>query len=651
MKRKITAIVLTLALCAAMTAGCGKTDVPASSPAQMPATYTPAADTYEEDGYDEYDYDEYYESEEYAAQEQPAAVEETPVAAEEQFIEFEMDDGILYFSEGLAWVPYTEFGTKKYAVIDKTGRTIYTTDIAVGTPTMYQDGVSLVNINTDNDRDAEGFQIIDNTGKVLYSHNDSDEHTIAPVGYVNGHFLIVEHVSNFDSNVWQFGTIDKLGNRLIQTETLPEGYTYSESPTWDNVRLGTDETGDTFYLGDDWTCFAFSSYHPYALNLTSGEVRLLNPAKDSRSESVIYEIRVIDGYAFVRSESWVYKMTLTELLNGNSSFENNALARSSDYDTISEGLYFSNYRRDKLTDGKTYFPEASGAYYDLSGNAVVTFPEYEGRYFSGGAFIGAYAGMYIRGADGADYVTVIDKTGARQYEPVKVFDFSSNNLPYSAALSSAHSYMIAPTEQENTYRAPTWSYLGPDGRTVIPGVDDLSTLSSGTHPGLVIYDGVITVGLNQNGDYGYPLYSYYGDIKSYSHINLATNETIDKVRIPASQFNLGTSEQSNESVIAASSYTGSFSLAGMWKMGESIFTFSDSGAVNALFFGFGGGGPDGSWTMSSKADENGHYTLSASHITGGSPVYKVRLISKDEIELYGESGIDFGAQYYHLYRP
>jgi hypothetical protein len=126
---------------------------------------------------------------------------------------------------------------------------------------------------------------------------------------------------------------------------------------------------------------------------------------------------------------------------------------------------------------------------------------------------------------------------------------------------------------------------------------------------------------------------------------------VDEMRIPASRFESAPDAQTGTSeTIAASSYTGSFSLAGMWKTGDSIITFSDGGAVNALFFGFGGGGPDGSWTMSSKADENGHYTLSASHITGGSPVYKVRLIGKDEIELYGESGIDFGADYYHLYR-
>jgi predicted small lipoprotein YifL len=126
---------------------------------------------------------------------------------------------------------------------------------------------------------------------------------------------------------------------------------------------------------------------------------------------------------------------------------------------------------------------------------------------------------------------------------------------------------------------------------------------------------------------------------------------VDEIHIPANRFENAPDAQTDTSeTIAASSYTGSFSLAGMWKSGDYIITFSDSGAVNALFFGFGGGGPDGSWAMSSQADENGHYTLSASHITGGSPVYKVRLISKDEIELYAESGIDFGAEYYHLYR-
>jgi hypothetical protein len=126
---------------------------------------------------------------------------------------------------------------------------------------------------------------------------------------------------------------------------------------------------------------------------------------------------------------------------------------------------------------------------------------------------------------------------------------------------------------------------------------------------------------------------------------------VDELRIPASRSGSVPNTQTGAPAsIAASSYTGSFKLAGMWKTGDSIITFSENGAVNALFFGFGGGGPDGSWTMSSGSDENGHYTLSASHITGGSPVYKVRLISKDEIELYGESGIDFGAKYYHLTR-
>jgi len=105
-----------------------------------------------------------------------------------------------------------------------------------------------------------------------------------------------------------------------------------------------------------------------------------------------------------------------------------------------------------------------------------------------------------------------------------------------------------------------------------------------------------------------------------------------------------------EKTIPASTYTGSLNLAGMWKSSNgTILSFNANGTVGPMLFGFEGG-PDGSWSVSAKADENGHYTLQASHLTGGNIVYKVRLLGKDEIELYEESGDSFGSSYYHLKR-
>jgi len=107
---------------------------------------------------------------------------------------------------------------------------------------------------------------------------------------------------------------------------------------------------------------------------------------------------------------------------------------------------------------------------------------------------------------------------------------------------------------------------------------------------------------------------------------------------------------SENDIPPSSTYTGDFDMAGMWlDQTGTILTFNPSGAVGPMLFGFEGG-PDGSWMISSRMDENGHYTLQASHITGGSPIFKVRVISYDEVELHAESGVEFGRSFYHLIR-
>jgi len=107
---------------------------------------------------------------------------------------------------------------------------------------------------------------------------------------------------------------------------------------------------------------------------------------------------------------------------------------------------------------------------------------------------------------------------------------------------------------------------------------------------------------------------------------------------------------SSDDGIAPSNYTGNFDMAGMWMdQWGTILTFGPNGTVGPMLFGFEGG-PDGSWMISSRVDENGHYTLQASHLTGGSPIFKVRVISYDEVELHAESGVNFGRSFYHLTR-
>jgi hypothetical protein len=148
--------------------------------------------------------------------------------------------------------------------------------------------------------------------------------------------------------------------------------------------------------------------------------------------------------------------------------------------------------------------------------------------------------------------------------------------------------------------------------------------------------------------------SYYGKdaweidngfIKTmWEYISITDGSIIKTVEIPQALIPAVTIN------IPASTYNGSFDIAGVWKSSnETIISFNANGAVSPTMFGFESG-PDGSWSISSKDDENGHYTLHISHLTGGAAVYTVRLLGKDEIELYEDSGDTFGGLYYYLVR-
>ena len=55
-------------------------------------------------------------------------------------------------------------------------------------------------------------------------------------------------------------------------------------------------------------------------------------------------------------------------------------------------------------------------------------------------------------------------------------------------------------------------------------------------------------------------------------------------------------------------------------------------SVSASLFGFSGG-PDGSYTLSEKTDDDGNYILYGSHIAGGEVSYSVTVDNNDQISL------------------
>lgn len=122
---------------------------------------------------------------------------------------------------------------------------------------------------------------------------------------------------------------------------------------------------------------------------------------------------VTDGTIIpIVSNSWT-NYVLPNILNEENEFQ--------------DGLLFVPYsRKDDIT----------GAYYNIDGEVVLEFSEYNGKsvYFCD-PFYNGYALMLIQGADQLTYFTVIDKSGKQQFEPQTGFE--------DVYMSSDGKYLIA----------------------------------------------------------------------------------------------------------------------------------------------------------------------------------------------------------------
>lgn len=122
------------------------------------------------------------------------------------------------FSDGLAWVQYTNTdGAIETSVINTNGELIFTVDRKVDYYSPFVDGSAFYLYTIDpsirNSLDNIASCIVDCAGNIIYSSEDDGVRII--LGHGDGHFLAIEHVSNFDTDEWRFGSIDKYGNTLI----------------------------------------------------------------------------------------------------------------------------------------------------------------------------------------------------------------------------------------------------------------------------------------------------------------------------------------------------------------------------------------------------------------------------------------------------
>ena len=133
------------------------------------------------------------------------------------------------FSDGRAWVGFETVKDKEYCtgVIDTDGKLIYWPDFvsAYGNGLFwvspFQDGVAFYRETQAEDSPCG---IIDRDGKVLFETQIGPDGGYLILAYGNGHFLVVQHIQNFSTDEWRYGTIDKNGNVLNEMKTCDEHF-------------------------------------------------------------------------------------------------------------------------------------------------------------------------------------------------------------------------------------------------------------------------------------------------------------------------------------------------------------------------------------------------------------------------------------------
>jgi hypothetical protein len=337
-------------------------------------------------------------------------------------------------------------------LIDEKGNIVTTFEDTPSYCAPFADGVSFYL------KSATDFTIIDTSGKVLYKNDSTASAPLQLMGYANGHFVVAKYEASFDKTAWYLGTIGKTGAVKNEFKAITEKAGYSSSNSFLEPKIreiykeGYNHRNNFEYLGENIVNFGRKSGIYYSLD--TNQVKY-NSAYDVFSKFSDGKMLVVyNGTIFVGPDLDFDKATAAPTMpfyaTGDIGDGGNISEGASSY---SEGLAFGRLKDSPFTKG----------YYDTNGNLAFSLGFLSGNDFSGGIFSGGYAPILAKGADGKSYLTVIDKSGNKQYELLAVdkcdIDQSANG--YVAATIGGKSIIV-----------------DPKGSVKTPGTDDLSGISN-----------------------------------------------------------------------------------------------------------------------------------------------------------------------------
>lgn len=336
---------------------------------------------------------------------------------------FDIEECLTNFSEGRAWVSYYDDDHHlNYGFIDSDGILIWSIaaneipDWGYVEATEFQDGYSclhatfLVGMGSMPGREGNpGMIVLDRDGHVVFSsQKPEDEGEYYFMGYGNNTFLAAEKLADFSRNSSYICEIDSTGKVVSRCEIDANTLDY----VWNDYRyIGDGVFYGTFerWVGDDHAVYnrntkSFIQLGDFALcdKLTGGET-----------------ITNYNGRYYPVTEDDLSDASTWESFTADRRNKEILAIQGVEEKTVSDGLVVCILDRDSHDElALSYVPRSRGIY-DYSGGLVAALPDAWDPIDADG-FSGGYAAVQLRGADGNTYVTIVDKAGAAQYDPVKV---------------------------------------------------------------------------------------------------------------------------------------------------------------------------------------------------------------------------------------
>ena len=327
--------------------------------------------------------------------------------------------GILPFSEGIAWIQFEEAGEKITAAIDTEGKELFRVSGDVRYCAPFKDGLSYyviyheANINSYNEFYDTQEVIVDSAGNELYRTSDGhlgseivDEYILAQG---DGEFLVFRHLSGMEKDTWQLGTIDAQGN--VVSDWLDRNTISTSCWGYRNV---TAINGDYYmYLDAQQDTEYYSRYLGDGIYYLSDQLIGNDDAYYVPSKQLYWgtDYRPISdavGGRFVNDKGRVLYVAEDSIATD---------------DNASDGLF--GYYPYRFREGMFYRTQGNPkGYYDVNGNLVVSMEQFYPELSSWGyGFTGDYAVVEITGQDDKTYFTIIDRSGQKQFDPMRVMSF------------------------------------------------------------------------------------------------------------------------------------------------------------------------------------------------------------------------------------